>query len=81
MNEGHMGNFAKSSSPKVYWGGGPTSVHASRVTEKRHVLTSEMPHLCVFPRAGLCQDLARGNALQALGYVSVERILTAARVR
>ena len=40
-----------------------------------------MPHLCVFPRARLRQDLARGNALQVFGYVPVERILTAARGR
>lgn len=42
-------------------------------------LTGEVPHLRVLPRARLCQDLARRNALQALGDVPVERIATAGR--
>ena len=40
-------------------------------------LTSEMPHLRVLARPRLCQNLTRRNALQVLGYVPAEHILTA----
>lgn len=38
-----------------------------------------MPHLRIFPRARLCQDLARRNTPQVFGYVPVERSLAATR--
>jgi hypothetical protein len=80
-NGGYNGNFVKSLSPKVYWGGGRPVLQLTLAKggRKRHVRTSEVPHLCVFSRARLRKDLACRNALQAFGYVSVERTLAAMR--
>ncbi len=79
-----QGDLCQSSSPKVYWGtrsyGGPSALSNPAKDEKIGItLTGEVPHLRVLPRARLCQDLARRNALQALGDVPVERIATAGR--
>ena len=66
----------QSSSPEINWERtivSPTGLPARR---KKH-LTGEMPHLRVLARPRLCQNLTRRNALQVLGYVPAEHILTA----
>jgi len=44
-----------------------TLLEQNRKKEKK--LTGEMPHLRIFPRTRLCQDLARRNTPQVFGYV------------
>ena len=83
MNGGLQGELCQKPLTQSSLGGGgwqvSPSANASKGGRKRHVLTSEMPHLCVLPRARLRQDLACRNALQAFGHVSVEGILAATR--
>src|SRR6266404_448454 len=42
-------------------------------------LTSEMPHLRIFPRSRFCQNLTRGNSLQVLSYMLSVCAFTAMR--
>lgn len=54
---------------------------SQREQEKKTEFTGEMSHLRIFPRTRLCQDLARRNVPQVLGYVPAKRILATAALR
>jgi hypothetical protein len=73
--------LCQSSAPEINCGGGGQSSVQWAKKKPPYLLTSEMPHLRILPRSRLCQNLARRNALQFLGYVPVVHILAARRRR
>ena len=74
MREEHEKGFTQGNSPKIDW----TESLLCELSERElKYLTGEMPHLRIFPRPRLGQDLTRRDSLQVFSYMFSVCALTA----